>query len=216
MSPASQLRFAAQGACRCVQPRAPQTRIVVTGGPGAGKTAVLELASRTFCEHVGIVPESAGVVFGGGFPRLESETGRQAAQRAIFHIQRQLEAIADSDGQFSIVLCDRGTADGAAYWPGPMDTYWSGVGTTREHELSRYSVVVHLRTPSIHHGYNHDNNLRTETADEAAAIDARIDEAWRDHPNRIVISSEVDFPTKAARAIEAISQSILISREEEV
>jgi uncharacterized protein (DUF2249 family) len=44
-------------------------RIVLTGGPGAGKTAVLELFRAAVCEHVNVLPEAAGIVFGGGFPR---------------------------------------------------------------------------------------------------------------------------------------------------
>jgi hypothetical protein len=42
--------------------------VAVTGGPGAGKTAVLELAARSLCEHVAILLEAATIVFGGGFP----------------------------------------------------------------------------------------------------------------------------------------------------
>ena len=34
--------------CACVGPH-PHKRIVLTGGPGAGKTAVLELVRRSFC-----------------------------------------------------------------------------------------------------------------------------------------------------------------------
>ena len=33
-------------------------RVVLTGGPGAGKTAVLELVRRTLCEHLVVVPEA--------------------------------------------------------------------------------------------------------------------------------------------------------------
>ena len=34
--------------------------VVLTGGPGAGKTAVLEIVRRYFCAQVQIVPEAAG------------------------------------------------------------------------------------------------------------------------------------------------------------
>lgn len=32
--------------------------IVLTGGPGAGKTAVLELVRQQFCAHVEVLPEA--------------------------------------------------------------------------------------------------------------------------------------------------------------
>ena len=37
-------------------------RLVFTGGPGAGKTALLELIRQSFCSHVKVLPEAAGVV----------------------------------------------------------------------------------------------------------------------------------------------------------
>ena len=51
--------------CGCVQVHPRARLVVVTGGPGAGKTAVLELLRHRVCEHVVILPEAAGIVFGG-------------------------------------------------------------------------------------------------------------------------------------------------------
>ena len=68
--------------------------IVLTGGPGAGKTAVLEMLRKEVCPHVAILPEAAGILFGGGFWRLPTDSARAAAQRAIFRVQRELETIA--------------------------------------------------------------------------------------------------------------------------
>lgn len=103
-------------------------RIVLTGGPGAGKTAVLELIRQSFCAHVKVLPESAGIIFGGGFPRSDGAELRQAAQRAIFYVQRELEIAADAQNP-AVVLCDRGTVDGAAYWPGEVTDVFTFVGT---------------------------------------------------------------------------------------
>lgn len=101
--------------CECAAAHE-RRRVVLTGGPGAGKTAVLELVRQSFCEHVKVLPEAAGVVFGGGFPREDDAECKRAAQRAIFHVQRELENAGDSHNP-TIVLCDRGTLDGLAYWP---------------------------------------------------------------------------------------------------
>lgn len=179
-------------------------RIVLTGGPGAGKTAVLELVRRALPAHVRVLPESAGILFGGGFPRGDTPGLRRAAQRAIYYTQRELEATAD-DAEESLVLCDRGTVDGAAYWPGPGEL-WDAVGTTREAQLARYDAVIHLRTPSPEHGYNHANPLRVETAVEAAAIDERILAAWAGHPRRFVVAAAPDFFAKAREALLRIAE----------
>lgn len=126
-------------------------RIVLTGGPGAGKTATLEMIKQSFCEHVRVLPEVATIVFGGGFPRSVTTDGLKAAQRAIFYVQRELEAVAIAENA-AIALCDRGTLDGVAYWPGPEEL-WSLVGTSRQAEMARYHTIIHLRTPSADAGY---------------------------------------------------------------
>ncbi len=186
-------------ACNVVHER---KRIVLTGGPGAGKTAVLELVNQFVCQHVMVLPEAASTLFRGGFPRGPSLGQRTATQRAIFHVQRELEASADAADHAAIVLCDRGTVDGSAYWPGP-DTLWDQIGTPRAEELTRYDVVIHLRTPDAG-AYNHQNPLRTESAAEAARIDERIAQGWSGHPKVIMIHSYADFFQKAHAALDAI------------
>jgi len=44
-------------------------RIVLTGGPGGGKTTAADLFRRELGERVVLVPESATLLFMGGFPR---------------------------------------------------------------------------------------------------------------------------------------------------
>jgi predicted ATPase len=185
-------------ACDCNEPHN-RHRVVLTGGPGAGKTAILELIRQSFCVHVKVLPESAGIVFAGGFPRGERPGLLQAAQRAIFYVQRELESAAESEHP-AVTLCDRGTVDGAAYWPGPGDL-WSAVGTTLPEQLRRYDAVIHLRTPAIGDGYNRHNPLRIESAAEAAAIDARIARVWEGHPRRFVVEATPDFIGKVRRVL---------------
>jgi predicted ATPase len=188
--------------CACHDEHKEPRRVVLTGGPGAGKTAVLELVRQYFCAHIHVLPEAAGIVFGGGFPRGTRRLERRAAQRAIFYVQRELEMAADADFP-ALVLCDRGTVDGYAYWPGGKD-FWTSVGTTLDEQLRRYDAVIHLRSPAANNGYNHDNPLRIESAAEAAAIDERIARAWDGHPRRVVVDSAPDFLDKAHRAIDII------------
>ena len=188
--------------CACAEPH--QTRrVVLTGGPGAGKTAVLEMVRRSLCQHVRVLPEAASIVFGGGFPRENDVGCRRAAQRGIYHIQRELEVTGDSHNA-AIVLCDRGTVDGLAYWPGPIEDFWASTGTTLEAELRRYSAVIHLRTPTSEQGYNRQNPVRTESSSAAARIDAVILDAWERHPHRYLVEATGDFLEKAAEALAIV------------
>jgi len=156
------------------------------------------------CEHVRVLPEAASIVFGGGFPRRPGLEARRAAQRAIFYVQRELEVASEEDA-LAIVLCDRGTIDGGAYWPGPGEL-WPSVGTTLEEQLARYRAVIHLRTPIS--GYNHQNPLRIESPSEAQAIDERIAALWSRHPRRFEVPAETDFLTKAAHAIQILRDQL--------
>ncbi len=179
-------------------------RIAPTGGPGAGKTAVLEIVRWSLCAHVRVLPEAAGIVFGGGFPRIDSIEARRSAQRAIFYVQRELEAVGDDD-RLAIALCDRGTIDGGAYWVGPGDL-WTAVGTSLDEQLARYHAVIHLRTPIA--GYNHDNPLRLESARQARAIDDRIAALWANHPRRYEVPAETDFLTKVGHALRILRDQL--------
>jgi predicted ATPase len=194
--------------CYCTQVRHSTKLVVLTGGPGAGKTAVLEMARRVFCTHVTILPEAASLLFKGGFPRRASDSGRRALQRGIFHIQREIERLALEDSHAALALCDRGTIDGLAYWPGSPESFWQDVGVDRQHELSRYDAVIHLETPSPNGGYNTQNPLRAESALEARVINDRILDAWKDHPRRSIISSTPDFLDKAVSALKSIAAQL--------
>ncbi|MCC7383978.1 MAG: ATP-binding protein [Deltaproteobacteria bacterium] len=193
-------------ACECPELHSGK-RIVLTGGPGAGKSAVLEIVRQYFCEHLHVLPEAASLLFAGGFPRGNALHQRQATQRAIFYVQRELEATSEVEEGVAIILCDRGTIDGSAYWPGPGDL-WPAIHTKRADELVRYAAVIHLRTPAAHQGYNHDNPMRTECAADAATIDERIVQAWAGHPRRFFIESTPDFFEKAHRAIEVLKAEL--------
>ncbi|MEW5847627.1 MAG: ATP-binding protein [Myxococcota bacterium] len=189
--------------CQC-ETRHTLKRIVLTGGPGAGKTAVLELVRQHFCRHVRVLPEAAGVLFGGGFPRRTEPGASRAAQRAIFHVQTELEEAELAVDGSAVFLCDRGTLDGLAYWQGAPSEFWAGVRSSEAEQLSRYDVVIHLRTPPANGGYNNTNRLRTETPEEAALIDERIRQAWSGHPRRFTVESTESFLDKAMHAVELI------------
>lgn len=197
------------GPCRCSERHsASPSLVVVTGGPGAGKTAVLTTARHLFCRHVAFVPEAAGLVYGGGFPRGDELSERRAAQRAIYHVQVALQELLQEDTSISVALLDRGTVDGVAYWPGSASEYWEAVGTTGAIELARYATVIHLDTPLGEHGYNHANPLRVESVLEAQRINDRIVEAWSSHPRRFIVPCEAGFAVKSARALELLSAEI--------
>ncbi|PMY18520.1 hypothetical protein C1X37_33905, partial [Pseudomonas sp. FW305-3-2-15-A-R2A1] len=61
-------------------------KVVLTGGPCAGKTTLTQVIARVFQKHVVIIPEAASLLFTGGFPRWPELEASHATQRAIYHV----------------------------------------------------------------------------------------------------------------------------------
>ena len=190
-----------------------QTRfLVLTGGPEAGKTAELEAARQIFArDHVTILPEAASIVYAGGFPRFASRHSVHAAQRAIASVQAELEHFARDDRSAPVALCDRGIADGAAYWPEGPEAFFHAIGRSAEEVFARYSAVIHLRTPEAGRGYDNSNPMRTETAEQAADLDRRIERVWRAHPSFHLVPATETF-TEKLEHVTALIRAHLLSQ----
>lgn len=182
----------------------PPQLIVLTGGPGAGKTAALEFMKKLLCPHIAILPEAASVLFGGGFWRLDSDSAKKASQRAIFHVQQEMQNLFIDEKKWTVGLCDRGTLDGLAYWPGSQREYFHAINSNQEREYAKYFAVIQMRSPSVKDGYNHENPIRIETAEHASIIDEEIYEIWKDHPNYYLIDSSESFMDKIDNTVSIV------------
>jgi predicted ATPase len=172
-------------------------KIVLTGGPGAGKTAVLEIIQRQFSKQMATLPESASLLYGGGFPRATSREERRWVQKAIYHTQDCAEHLGLlRAGRAAALICDRGTLDGLAYWPGMPQGFFQAVGSSLAHELHRYDVVIHMETAATSSGYDLSNPLRIESVTEAKQLDLKIQKVWLKHPKRYFVGSRASFLEK--------------------
>jgi predicted ATPase len=184
-------------------------RIVLTGGPGGGKTTAADLFRREIGERVVIVPEAATMIFSGGFPRYPGDRPRQAAQRAVYHVQRNLEDIQAARYPDRVLLCDRGTVDGAAYWPGQPEEFYADLGTTAEAELARYDAVIFFESAAVGGmGIEGGNPVRKESLEEAVALDTRLRTVWSNHPRFIVVNHHPSFFQKISRALEVLNELV--------
>ncbi|HET7500979.1 MAG TPA: hypothetical protein VFK02_08255 [Kofleriaceae bacterium] len=57
---------------------------------------MLALVQQSLCQHLRVLPEAAGILFGGGFPREDGLDARRAAQRAIYFVQRGVGVARDA------------------------------------------------------------------------------------------------------------------------
>lgn len=184
-------------------------RIVLTGGPGAGKTTAADLFRREIGDAVVLVPESATTLFAGGFPRVPDEDARRSVQSAIFAVQRALEDIQASLFPDRVLLCDRGTVDGAAYWPDGEAEFFTSMGTTQEAEMARYDVVLFFESASVAGiSIEGGNRYRVESTDEAFELDRRLRALWSGHPRFHLVPHHTSFLRKISTGL-AILESVV-------
>ena len=185
-------------------------RIALTGGPGGGKTTAADMLRREIGERVVVVPESATMLFSGGFPRCDEPHARRSVQRAIFHVQRNLEDLQSKRFPDRVLLCDRGTIDGAAYWPSDdSEDFFSALGTTLEQELERYDAVLFFETAAVgNFSIETGNPVRTESNTEAIELDQSLRALWRRHPNFVLIHHNHSFMAKLFEGLHVLGELI--------
>ena len=184
-------------------------RIVLTGGPGGGKTTAADLFRREIGDKVVIVPETATMLFTGGFPRVGEPKARAATQRAIFHAQVALEDIQGALYPDRVLLCDRGTIDGAAFWPDEApEGFFETMETTLERELRRYDAVIFFESAAVGDiSIEGGNPARTESNEQARLLDMTLRDVWSKHPNFHFIPHSTSFFAKlqdGLRQLQAI------------
>lgn len=178
----------------------------MTGGPGGGKSTAVDLFRREIGERVVIVPESATMLFGGGFPRTREPDARRFAQSAIFHVQRNLEDVYASLYPDRVLLCDRGTVDGAAYWPMNGD-YFHAMGSTLEDELARYDAVIFFESAAVGGmSIEGGNPTRIEDDVEATRLDRALRDLWSRHRRFVHVPHQRSFLEKITRGVAAMKE----------
>ena len=198
------------------------TKIVITGGPCAGKSTALARIRQEFTEKgytVLVALETATELILGGISPSTLES-RVEFQRYQLLLQLEKEKIYDRAARFLrtdkvLVVFDRGLFDGRAYVDEPdFEALLKEAGATEQELLAHYDAVFHLVTAAkgAEAFYTTSNNeARSETIEEAAAIDDRTVEAWKNHPCCVIIDNSTGFDEKIRRliaAIEAILDSI--------
>ena len=192
------------------------TKIVITGGPCAGKSTAMSWVQNAFTQMgymVLFVPETATELITGGVAPWTCGSSAEY-QRCQLMLQLQKEKIFETaarsmDADKVLIVCDRGCLDNKVYMD---DVEFSALLKnldTNEIELrDNYDAVFHLVSAAKGAGgfYTTANNsARTETVEEAALLDDRLISAWTGHPHFRVIDNSTDFEDKMQRLIAEIA-----------
>ncbi|HEX8325230.1 MAG TPA: AAA family ATPase [Tepidisphaeraceae bacterium] len=182
--------------------------IVLTGGPGAGKTVVTTALLARHPDRLVLVPEAATAVYlklDTRWDRLDTD-GRRRVQTLMYEHQLDQEARYAADHPGKILLLDRGTIDGAAYWPDGADQFWPAVKTTLPDELARYDAVLWLETAAALGIYDGAASNVVRFEDASAAVDSgrRLLDLWQPHPHLHHVGAFARVEDKVAAVVEIV------------
>ena len=193
------------------------TRIVLTGGPAAGKTTLISRILKEFKQEDGwkviTIPETATDLisgFGiGPFPGCMSMLDFQyyVIEDQLHKERLALRAAEAVPEEKVLVVYDRALFDDKAYISDEeFRTVLAHFGKTEEEVLAGYDTVLHLVScaKGAEFAYNYGNAARYETVERAREIDDNTIRAWSAHPSLQIIDNSVDFEDKINRAIAAI------------
>lgn len=191
------------------------TKIVITGGPCAGKTTALSWIQSNFTKlgyTVLFVPETATELITGGVAPWTCGTNADY-QKSQMKLQLEKEkvftqAAATMPAEKILIVCDRGTLDNKAYMTETeFACVMNALGCSEVELRDNYDAVFHLVTAAkgAEKFYTTANNAaRTETVEQAAALDDKLIAAWTGHPHLRIIDNATNFESKLKRLIAEI------------
>jgi len=203
-------------------------RVVLTGGPYGGKTAVMDYIKQAASDEgydVFVVPRCSNMMIANGCGKdLSDAAFRTEFNVSVIQLQLQMERIttriAETMGRPSIVVCDRGLMDNKIYlsedkWNEVLnfvDAKDPTVHFTEAYALASYDVVIHLVTSAD--GAEHDFKttkpigdgtfVRRNTPETAIQTDQSLKKCWAAHPNQIIIPATDTFREKCVNVVAAV------------
>jgi len=194
------------------------TKIVLTGGPCAGKTTALSRIEQFFTAmgyRVIFLAETATELITGGIdPRKMQNLDFQIA---LMTLQLSREKVYEQAAHKLpedkvLIVCDRGALDNKAYMTEEEFIELLSALDANEVDLrDNYDAVFHMVTAAdgAEKFYTTENNqARTETPEQAIAMDRALVSSWTGHPHLRIIDNSTDFTEKLNRVIREISHCL--------
>ena len=202
-------------------------KIVLTGGPAAGKTTLTSQIMKLFKQEDGwrviTIPETATELISGfGIKPFGNCMSMLAFQDFVIADQIHKEKLALDAAQIVpedriLIIYDRALMDDKAYI---SDEEFAATiakfGRTEAEVLANYDLVLHLVTcaKGAEFAYNLGNEARTESLEYAREMDDRTLRAWSAHPNLKIIDNSVNFADKIQRALQEIYRAASGAQDE--
>lgn len=187
-------------------------KIVLTGGPCAGKTSALcYLCEKLSAYGVSVitVSEQATSLMQQG--KTPESMGSSAFHSLLFKNQLEEENSAEAlakQSAYALIICDRGLLDSRAYVSQEeFDRYAAAHGMNEESIRNRYDAVFHLVTAAdgAEEHYNFSaNTVRSEDLSRARQIDSSLLALWTGAAHLRVIDNSTDLSGKLDRLLQEV------------
>ncbi len=190
-------------------------KVVITGGPCAGKSSALEYLIKYYQDKnikVFYINEVATELINQGIAPWTCKTSLEFQKiRMKLQLKKELEIdkqIINCNDEKILVIYDRGLMDSKAYTYGnEFDEVLKELQLNIIEARDRYDAVFHLISVSKdkEEFYTLTNNsARIETVEEAKALDDKIISSWIGHPHFRIIKSYDIFIDKINQLISEV------------
>lgn len=195
------------------------SKIVLTGGPCAGKTSALKKIKETFEKDykVLIINETATELINSGISPVNLfsvyDFQYYILKNQIYKEKLIEDAVKKMPNDIKcIIICDRGCMDNKAFLnDGEFEKMLKKIKLNEQEILSKYDLVIHLVTiaDGNENMYtNKNNNARFHDKKEALILDKKIIDAWKNHKNLKIIDNSTDFENKVKKVIKEIENHL--------
>lgn len=192
--------------------------IVLTGGPGGGKSTLIEelRCDQDWSGRIAVLPEAIFLMRQIGVSPCEP-----IFQRVMVSLQMALEdGLVSAFGQAEprVILCHRGSLDPLAYWldrSWPEEEFFTFTGTRKEEHYRRYSAVIHLVTAAngaAEYYTNWPEAHRPEGMEDSIRLDRLLHKVWCDHPNYYRLDNNGKDWADKSQAAHKILANLMVDR----
>ena len=189
-------------------------RIVLTGGPCAGKSSSLDLIQNYLIDKgyvVYTVQESATELINSGIkPFGDNKIDLYKFQEVILKYQLDKEQLVEfvaknySTDKDIVIIYDRAIIDNKAYiGQSDFDKLLDKYNLNEIEVLDKYDLDIHLETAAKTNSYTKENNkARSESEIEAIELDTKTYDAWKLHKNLVRVKCFEKFEDKQSEILE--------------
>lgn len=153
-------------------------KLVITGIPDIGKTTIAHIMECEFTKQVAVCADAIELIQNTLILNPKSPESQKCYQRALYHMQVELENMTLESHPNQLLICDHGTLDCLVKWPDSPQAFFNDVHSSLEQELSRYDWVIQI-------------NGSTPVSEMASQQDFQT--LWRLHPHFFTIPAKKGF-----------------------